>query len=136
MIKRNKLKNISITLLFLSLLDSIKLLYNYLIGGYNINNYPEYPVNIIKLSIIIVLITSFLNILIKVFLSIRGFKEVNDIPKDNIHKIVAKIYEFILIIILIINLFDFIIELNYLLSLIYQIINIIVVYKYIRAQNS
>lgn len=136
MIKRNKLKNISITLLFLSLLDSIKLLYNYLIGGYNINNYPEYPVNIIKLSIIIVLITSFLNILIKVFLSIRGFKEVNDIPKDNIHKIVAKIYEFILIIILIINLFDFIIELNYLLSLIYQIINIIVVYKYIRVQNS
>lgn len=136
MIKRNKLKNISITLLFLSLLDSIKLLYNYLIGGYNINNYPEYPVNIIKLSIIIVLITSFLNILIKVFLSIRGFKEVNDIPKDNIHKIVAKLYEFILIIILIINLFDFIIELNYLLSLIYQIINIIVVYKYIRAQNS
>lgn len=136
MIKRNKLKNISITLLFLSLLDSIKLLYNYLIGGYNINNYPEYPVNIIKLSIIIVLITSFLNILIKVFLSIRGFKEVNDIPKDNIHKIVAKIYGFILIIILIINLFDFIIELNYLLSLIYQIINIIVIYKYIRAQNS
>ncbi|MBQ3142531.1 MAG: hypothetical protein IJB82_03390 [Bacilli bacterium] len=136
MIKRNKLKNISITLLFLSLLDSIKLLYNYLIGGYNTNNYPEYPVNIIKLSIIIVLITSFLNILIKVFLSIRGFKEVNDIPKDNIHKIVAKLYEFILIIILIINLFDFIVELNYLLSLIYQIINIIVVYKYIRAQNS
>ena len=133
MIKRNKLKNISITLLFLSLLDSIKLLYNYLIGGYNINNYPEYPVNIIKLSIIIVLITSFLNILIKVFLSIRGFKEVNDIQKDNIHKLVAKLYEFILIIILIINLFDFIIELNYLLSLIYQIINIIVVYKYIRA---
>ena len=136
MIKRNKLKNISITLLFLSLLDSIKLLYNYLIGGYNINNYPEYPVNIIKLSIIIVLITSFLNILIKVFLSIRGFKEVNDIQKDNIHKLVAKLYEFILIIILIINLFDFIIELNYLLSLIYQIINIIVIYKYIRAQNS
>ena len=133
MIKRNKLKNISITLLFLSVLDSIKLLYNYLIGGYNINNYPEYPVNIIKLSIIIVLITSFLNILIKVFLSIRGFKEVNDIQKDNIHKLVAKLYEFILIIILIINLFDFIIELNYLLSLIYQIINIIVVYKYIRA---
>ena len=136
MIKRNKLKNISITLLFLSLLDSIKLLYNYLIGGYNINNYPEYPVNIIKLSIIIVLITSFLNILIKVFLSIRGFKEVNDIQKDNIHKLVAKLYEFILIIILIINLFDFIIELNYLLSLIYQIINIIIIYKYIRAQNS